>query len=94
MLAPGLILTSTVSLASLRAHLEAGRCGVLKIVTGWGLPWTEETRRAVAAMADVLIVRTVAGDPSYANGTRRMPIAADVTRGVGIGADSHKARLA
>lgn len=76
--APGLILTSTTSLASLKAHLDAGKCRVLKVVTGWGWPWDEASRRAVAAMTDVLIVRTVAGDPSYNGGAKRMPIAADV----------------
>lgn len=74
----GLILTSTTSLPLLKAHLDAGRCGVLKVVTGWGWRWDEQSRRAVAAMADTLIVRTVAGDPSYAKGARRYPIAADV----------------
>ena len=62
----GLILTSARSLSSLARHVAAGRCDVLKVVTGWGLPggWDEASRHAAARLAPALIVRTVAGDPS------------------------------
>jgi N-acetylmuramoyl-L-alanine amidase len=75
-----LILTHTNDLARLDAALSAGRYTGVKVVTGWGLDhgWTDAERAHVATMTSTLIVRTVAGDPSYNNGQYLYPVVNDV----------------
>ncbi len=59
----GTILTSAPDEPWLRER--AASFPVLKVVTAWGLPWNDDLRRVVATLCPVLVVRTVAGDPSY-----------------------------
>jgi hypothetical protein len=72
----GAILTSAPDLAWVRQHVAG--LDALKVVTGWGLPWTPERRAEAARLCPVLVVRTVAGDPSYADGLQPFPVAEQV----------------
>lgn len=67
----GLILTSAHSLASLQEHASALQADVVKVITGWGLPWSAELRHAALRLAPATIVRTVHGDPSVSGGRHR-----------------------
>lgn len=69
----GFILTSARDIASLEAAARAGAIDVLKVVTGWGLPWTDQLRAQALRVAPASIVRTVQGDPSVAGGQYAMP---------------------
>lgn len=73
----GLILTNASSVDQLDAAVAMSRATALKVVTGWGLDggWSNAARARVARLAPNLIVRTVAGDPSYANGAQSLPLA-------------------
>jgi hypothetical protein len=72
----GAILTSAPDLSWLRQHVAG--LDALKVVTGWGLPWTPERRAEAARLCPALVVRTVAGDPSYADGLQSFPVAEQV----------------
>lgn len=60
----GFILTSAAGLATVAQAVTAGQCRVLKVVTGWGLPWADALRAQALRLAPATIVRTVHGDPS------------------------------
>jgi hypothetical protein len=68
----GAILTSAPDLAWVRAHVAG--LDALKVVTGWGIPWDDARRREAARLCPQLVVRTVAGDPSYADGVAPFPV--------------------
>lgn len=63
----GVILTHVDQLGQLDDCLTRARLNTLKVVTAWGVAggWTTASREW-AARVPTLIVRTVAGDPSYA----------------------------
>lgn len=71
----GPILTQASSLAPVAACIKRGGYTALKVITGWGLPsgWTRQAMTQAAQMVPHLIVRTVAGDPSYNGGKQRFP---------------------
>lgn len=71
----GLILTSATSITSVRQHLAAlpAATATLKVVTGWGLPWSPMLRHDVLRLAPTTIVRTVHGDPSVRGGAHQFP---------------------
>ena len=62
--AHGIVLTSAPDVSRAWASMEAGGYATLKVVSGWGLDWQYPRRHEAAALAETLIVRTVAGDPS------------------------------
>jgi hypothetical protein len=72
----GAILTSAPDLAWVRQHVAG--LDALKVIPAWGLPWTPERRAEAARLCPVLVVRTVAGDPSYADGLAPFPVAEQV----------------
>lgn len=79
----GLILTSATNAAFVATAIRASHADALKVVPAWGLPWTTATIREVAAMPRLLVVRTTWGDPSYANGTRALPMAQGILEEIG-----------
>lgn len=82
----GPILTQCASLDQVRASVVAGGYSALKVVTGWGAPgsgWDRASMSRAATMTKHLIVRTVAGDPSYDGGKCEHPIAQQVVQEIG-----------
>lgn len=57
----GMVLTDW---GDLRSAFVSGGFRALKVVTAWGQGWDEQTRLRTAALSEVLVVRTQAGDPS------------------------------
>ena len=76
----GPILTHVPDLAALRGALALMRADLLKVVSRWGLPggWHPAAAAEAAHLCPTLIVRTVAGDPSYAGGRAPHPFASAV----------------
>lgn len=79
----GPILTSCYTLDQVADCIKRGGYNALKVVTGWGAPgdgWNAERMTRVARMVERLVVRTVAGDPSYNNGSHAFPLAQQVVQ--------------
>ena len=66
----GFILTNAASVEQIGEAMRLTRATALKVITGWGLAggWTQDRRQRVANLAQQLVVRTTAGDPSYNTG--------------------------
>lgn len=76
----GPILTHCYTLDQIEDCMRRGAYTALKVVTGWGVAsgWSKTAMSRASALAEQLIVRTVAGDPSYRNGAQRYPTARQV----------------
>src|SRR4051812_20130974 len=63
----GVVVTHVYNLGQLADCLNRGGYDTIKVVTGWGMDagWNTENMRQLLHMAPNVIVRTVAGDPSY-----------------------------
>lgn len=81
----GPVLTQCHSLDQVQAAIANGGYNALKVVTGWGSPegWTRGAMTRVANMVEHVVVRTVAGDPSYADGRFGLPIPKNVLTEIG-----------
>lgn len=75
MIAHGGVVTQAYSIDQIIDMQKRGKHTAVKIVTGWGVQggWNDATRRAVLASVPFVIVRSVAGDPSFDNGSARLP---------------------
>lgn len=71
----GVVLTYVNDLEQLADCVRRGGYDTVKVVTGWGVEggWTPENKARVLEMVPNVIVRTVAGDPSYAGGAQEFP---------------------
>lgn len=69
----GVILTQCNTLDNIAASIQRGGYNALKVVTGWGYEWSKANIQRVAWLTPNLIIRTVAGDPSYNNGSHSYP---------------------
>jgi hypothetical protein len=76
----GIVLTHAYTTDQVADALRWGGYTALKVITGWGLEdgWNLTTRKAIAAITPSLVVRSVAGDPSYADGGATFPIASEL----------------
>jgi hypothetical protein len=65
----GVVLTHVDDLDQLAECVRLGAYDTVKVVTRWGLDggWTEDAMRRLLGMVPHVIVRTVAGDPSFDN---------------------------
>lgn len=71
----GLILTHAYQLQTFESAVHRSHMNAAKYVTGWGLQngWNYDTRWKAMSLTDNIILRTIAGDPSYNNGQFRYP---------------------
>jgi hypothetical protein len=58
----GIVLTDCVSVDAMLDTVRGARIPLLKVVTGWGASWDEQTRLAVCTLMPEVLVRTVSGD--------------------------------
>lgn len=73
--ASGVCLTQCYDLNQLFDAQRRGKHTAVKVVTGWGVHggWNDAARRAALASVPFVIVRSVAGDPSFQEGAARFP---------------------
>jgi hypothetical protein len=71
----GVVLTYVNDLGILEDCVRRGGYDTVKVITGWGVDggWSQQNKQRVLAMAPNIIVRSVTGDPSYADGSQAFP---------------------
>jgi hypothetical protein len=80
----GVVLTHTDNIANYISEVKRRQYSVAKVVTGWGIgkAWDNPSRQKLIYAMPNVIVRTVAGDPSYRAGLMWYPDSTWVTREV------------